>query len=267
MIFDSPHSGRDYPADFRPLVPLVRLFGYEDRLVDALLAGAPEAGIVLIAAGFPRSYVDPNRAEGDVDAAMVGENWARPLEPSAYAGRGLGLFFATGLDGEPLYDAPLGTAAAERRIDAFWRPYHAALETELAAAQRRWGAVWHIDWHSMRPTGNALAPDHGRGRPDFVVGDLDGRSADPAFSGFAVRELERLGYSVARNDPFKGGYITALHGRPEEGRHSIQIEINRGLYLDMETLQPSEGWEKLQRDLDSFACAAAGFVSERLSAS
>ena len=248
-------------------MPLERLYGYEDRLVDALLAGAPAAGIPLIAAGFPRSYVDPNRAESDLDPAMVGEGWTRETAPTAYAERGLGLFFGVGLDGAPLYDTPLGNEAAARRIDAFWRPYHAALKAELEAAQRRWGAVWHIDWHSMRPIGNALAPDPGRGRADFVVGDLDGSSAEPAFSDFAVGELERLGYEVARNDPFKGGYITALHGRPGEGRHSIQIEINRGLYLDMETLQPSQGWDRLRRDLDNFARAAARFVCGRLSGS
>ena len=221
----------------------------------------------MIAAGFPRAYVDPNRAEDDLDQALVGEGWTRPLAPSAYAERGLGLFFATGLDGAPLYDAPLGHQAAAARIDLYWRPYHQALEEELANAQRRWGSVWHIDWHSMRPIGNALAPDPGRRRADFVVGDLDGTSAEPAFTEHVVGSLRDLGYEVAVNAPFKGGYITALHGRPAEGRHSIQIEINRGLYLDMETLERSTGWEALRRDLDGFARATAEFVTERLSGS
>lgn len=248
-------------------MPVESLYGYEDRLVDELLAGAPGAGITLISAGFPRAYVDPNRAEGDFDRTLVGEGWTRPLEPSAYAERGLGLFFATGLDGAPLYDAPLGPEAAAARIDLYWRPYHDALEEELAAAQRRWGAVWHVDWHSMRPVGDDLAPDPGARRPDFVVGDLDGSSAEPAFTDHVVSSLRGLGYEVAVNAPFKGGYITELHGRPGEGRHSIQIEINRGLYLDMETLQPSLGWDALRRDLDALAGSAAAFVRERVSGS
>ncbi len=264
LVFDSPHSGRDYPAAYAPLVPIAELYGYEDRLVDDLLTDAPAYGVPLLAAGFPRSFVDPNRADDDLDQLVTGESWAGPARPSVYSQRGQGLIFRVGLDGRPLYAGPLALEEVEARIALYWRPYHDALEKLLSAAQTRWGAVWHINWHSMRPVGDALAPDPGAARPAFVIGDLDGRSAEPAFSDAAEQSLRELGYHVARNRPFKGGYITERHGRPEQGRHSIQIEINRGLYLDAGLLEPGRGMARLRADLAHFTAVMAAFVRERL---
>jgi N-formylglutamate deformylase len=267
IVYDSPHSGRDYPDDFAPMVPVEDLYPYEDRLVDDLVADAPEAGIALIAAAFPRAYVDPNRAADDLDREVVGEGWSEPLRPSFYAERGLGLIFRVGLDGRPIYERPLDAADVARRIERYWRPYHAALEAELRAAQARWGAAWHVSWHSMRPVGDALAPDPGETRPDFVVSDRDGTSADPAFTERVAAALRGLGRSVALNRPFKGGYITELHGRPHEGRHSVQVEINRGLYLDMATLETTEGAGRLRRALAAVSAELAGWARERVSGS
>jgi N-formylglutamate deformylase len=260
LVYDSPHSGRDYPEDFAPAVPLERLWGYEDRLVDDLVADAPALGIALVAACFPRAYVDPNRAEDDLDAEVLGAEHAPPGPASALAAKGIGLVFRTLPDGTAIYERPIGRAAVEARIARFWRPYHAALDGALEAAQRRHGAVWHVSWHSMRPVGDALSPDPGARRPDFVVSDLDGRAADGAFTAAAVEELERLGRSVAVNRPFKGGYITRRHGRPEAGRHSIQIEINRGLYIDLDSLEPLPAMAGLREELAAFSAALAARV-------
>lgn len=263
VVFDSPHSGRDYPPRFAPLMPVEQLYGYEDRLVDALIAGAPGHGIALVTAGFPRAFVDPNRAADDLDREVAGEDWTGPIAPTAYSRRGLGLVFRTALDGSPIYAGPLAADDLAARIERLWRPYHDALEAELAAAQARWGAVWHVDWHSMRPVGDALSSDPGEKRPDFVLGDLDGTSAEAPFSDHVEAALKAMGYSVVRNRPFKGGYITARHGRPEEGRHSVQIEINRALYLDLETLELTEGAEALERDLDAFSRGLAAWAAQR----
>lgn len=262
-VYDSPHSGRNYPLDFLPVISVEQLRGYEDRLVDDLVRDAPDAGIVLIAAAFPRAYVDPNRAIDDLDAQVVGDDWSEQLKPTAYSELGLGLVFRTGLDSQPIYERPLGRASVMKRIENYWRPYHEALESALSQAQKRWGAVWHIAWHSMRPLGDAQSPDPGATRPDFVVSDRDGESAEPEFTGFAVKTLRGLGYSVAINHPFKGGYITELHGRPDEGRHSLQIEINRALYLDLETLELARGAAALRRNLASFSRRFAAFTGER----
>jgi len=264
LIYDSPHSGRAYPPGFSPLVPVTELLGYEDRLVDDLLAQAPAHGVSLLTATFPRSFVDPNRSEDDLDVQVAGESWTRPVRPTSYSERGQGLIFRVGLDGRPLYDGPLTADQLEVRIAGHWRPYHRALDDLLDAAQERWGAVWHINWHSMRPVGDMLAPDPGATRADFVLGDLDGRSAAPAFTAAAEEALRSLGYSVARNQPFKGGYITHRHGRPAEGRHSIQIEINRSLYLQPDLLEPSAGMAKLQADLAAFTATISDFVRDEV---
>ena len=262
-VYDSPHSGRAYPPDFLPAVPVEQLHGYEDRLVDTLVADAPVHGIVLITATFPRAYIDPNRAVDDLDPQVVGEDWTDPLKPTAYSELGLGLVFRTGLDSKPIYERPLGRASVMKRIDTCWRPYHDALDGALSDAQERWGAVWHIAWHSMRPLGDAQSADPGEKRPDMVVSDLDGQSAEPAFTQFAVDALRELGYGVAVNHPFKGGYITQRYGRPSEGRHSLQIEINRALYLDLETLDLRPQAATLRRNLSKFSAKFAQFVAER----
>ena len=261
-IYDSPHSGRNYPPDFIPLVPVEQLRGYEDRLVDHLIGEAPDYGILLLAANFPRAYIDPNRAIDDLDPQVVGDDWSDPLKPTPYSELGLGLVFRTGLDNKPIYERPLGRAAVMKRIDRYWRPYHEALESALKRAQQRWGAVWHIAWHSMRPMGDAQSIDPGEARPDFVISDRDGTSAEPAFTEFAAETLRALGYTVAVNHPFKGGYITQLHGRPGKGRHSLQIEMNRALYLDLETLELEPGAAALRSDLGRFSRSFAGFAAE-----
>jgi N-formylglutamate deformylase len=262
-VYDSPHSGRNYPPDFLPMIPVEQLRGYEDRLVDDLVRDAPDHGIVLIAATFPRAYVDPNRARDDLDPQVVGDDWSDPLRPTAYSELGLGLVFRTGFDAKPIYERPLGRASVMKRIENYWRPYHDALESALRQAQERWGAVWHVAWHSMRPRGDAQSPDPGEARPDFVVSDRDGDSAEPEFTGFAIKTLRGLGYSVALNHPFKGGYLTERHGRPDEGRHSLQIEINRALYLDLETLELAGSAAALRRDLASFSREFAAFTAGR----
>jgi N-formylglutamate deformylase len=262
-VYDSPHSGRSYPPDFIPAASVEQLHGYEDRLVDELIGDAPDHGILLIAATFPRAYIDPNRAIDDLDPQVVGDDWSGPLNPSPHSGLGLGLVFRTGLEGNPIYERPLGRASVIKRIENYWLPYHEELEAALQQAQKRWGQVWHIDWHSMRPVGDKRCADPGEERPDFVVSDRDGTSAEPAFAGFVIDALRSLGYEVAVNHPFKGGYIIQSHGRPEDGRHSLQIEMNRALYLDLESLELTSGAEALRRDLDLFSDKFADFVAQR----
>ena len=264
-VYDSPHSGRLYPQDFIPIMSVERLHGYEDRSVDDLVRDAPDHGILLIAATFPRAYIDPNRAIDDLDPQVVGDDWADPLSPTAYSQLGQGLIFRTGLDGRPIYERPLGRTSVMSRIERYWHPYHEALEAALQAVQDRWGSVWHIAWHSMRPVGDALSADPGEARPDFVVSDRDGTSAEQALTDFAIEAVQDLGYTVALNHPFKGGFITEKYGRPSEGRHSLQIEINRALYLDLDTLKLTPDCAALRMDLARFSQKFAQFVAERSS--
>lgn len=259
VVFDSPHSGRVYPNDFHPILPTAELFGYEDRLVDLVVADAPDYGITLLTAEFPRAYIDPNRSEDDLEPEIAGPDWSTARNP-VYALKGIGLIFRTSLDGRPIYERPLSAEEINRRISRYWRPYHQALEDALSYTQQLWGEVWHINWHSMRPIGDALSSDPGAIRPDFVLSDLDGTSAEPGLPDLVEHELRAMGYSLARNRPFKGGYITALHGRPDEGRHSIQVEINRSLYLNLKTLEVTPGAKRLRGDLARLAASVADYA-------
>lgn len=264
LLYDSPHSGRVYPEDFLPAAEMRLLLGGEDRFVDDLVIDAPSRGATLIKALFARTYIDPNRTADDLDPHLLPEDWAEETAPSVNSERGVGLIFRLIGDAVPIYDRLLSSDEIRRRIDAYWRPYHAALEDEMARLTERFGEVLHINWHSMQPVGNALAPDPGRTRPDFVLGDLDGTSCDPALTRFVADHLSALGYSVGLNDPYKGALIVERYGKPEEGRHTLQIEINRALYMDNGTLDRTGGFADLKDDLSTFTDELAGFARARL---
>lgn len=264
VVFDSPHSGSLYPEDFRAAVPLAMLQGGEDRFVDDLFADAPDRGATLVRALFPRTYVDPNRAETDIDPELLEGGWDGPVEPGGHSARGVGLVFRLIGDGMPIYGRRLAADEIRSRIERCWRPYHRRLDDTIDALHARHGAIWHVNCHSMQAVGNVLSPDPGRVRPDFVLGDLDGASCEPAFTRFVAGALADLGYSVGLNDPYRGAFIVERHGRPREGRHSIQIEINRDLYMDPDTLEKHDGFETLRVDMKRFSEKLALFAGERL---
>jgi N-formylglutamate deformylase len=253
LFYSSPHSGRAYPGDWRTKASHAELRRGEDAYVDELLADAGDAGVGLIAARVPRCYVDINRNEDDIDPDLLSTPWPGPLRPTEKSRRGLGLIRRFVVPGVDINDGRIDAADVARRIETIHRPYHARLETELATLRKRFGVVWLIDWHSMKSKGNAMTPDgDGAGRPDMIVGDLDGASADSKLTGFVVATLQSLGYTVAVNNPYKGGLITARYGRPAEGRHAVQIEINRALYLDEVTVAKTNGFPRLAADIGEF---------------
>lgn len=263
VLYDSPHSGRVYPEDFIPAVDMSLLVAGEDRFVDDLVLAAPRHGVTLIKALFARTYVDVNRQMDDLDPHLMPEDWAEEISPSVNSERGVGLIFRLIGDAQPIYGRPLTAQEIRRRIDHFWRPYHDAVEREMDRLHALHGEVFHVNWHSMLPVGNALSPDPGIKRPDFVLGDMEGKACDPAFTGFVAEALSGLGYSVGINDPYKGAYIVDRYGEPEQGRHTLQIEINRGLYLDQGTLDRSGSFAALKDDLTRFTDMLGDFMRER----
>lgn len=260
VVFDSPHSGRFYPPDFRPAVSLELLQGGEDRFVDELTAGAPGHGAVVILARFARTYLDPNRHADDLDPELLEEAWPGGVTPGAHTERGVGLIFRRIGPDVPIYDRRLTVEEVQRRIDRCWRPYHAALDAALDEAHARHGAVWHVNWHSMSAVGNELSPDPGALRPHFVLGDLDGQSCEPAFTDLVATILTELGYSVALNQPYKGAELVRRHGDPAAGRHSLQVEINRALYMNAQDLRRHEGFARLRRDLEHLTARLCEFA-------
>jgi N-formylglutamate deformylase len=261
-VFDSPHSGLLAPADFAPVLSLRRLFGTADAYVDELFGTAPAHGAVLLAATFPRCYIDANRSLGQLDPGMVEGPWPAATVSDAKVQRGIGLIWARLPSGEAFYDAPLPRAAVERRIERCWRPYHAAIAGALDAAYESFGAVWHVNCHSMRAYGTPRDEEGGRGaRPDMVLGDRDGTTCDAAFLDLVHGVLTGFGYEVAINRPYKGQELVRRYADPARHRHSLQIEINRGLYMDERTGEKSANFPRLRAQLEQLIEAVCGFAA------
>jgi N-formylglutamate deformylase len=263
LLFDSPHSGRHYPIDW--VTPLSRLdlrMG-EDAYVDELIGDAPMHGVTLIAAQFPRCYIDVNREVDDIDPELIAEPWPgpTPLHPTEKSRKGLGLIRRFVVPGKAIIERPLTVADVQSRIDRIYTPYHRALVEQRNLLRERFGFVWHVDWHSMKSRGNAMTPDgEGTMRPDMVVGDLDGKSADRRLVDIVVSHLQQRGYRVTVNDPYKGATIVRRYGDPARGCSTIQIEVNRALYLDEPRVEPTPGFAKLKQSLDSLMGALAAAV-------
>jgi N-formylglutamate deformylase len=264
IVFDSPHSGIALPDDFGTIAPREALLTSWDAYIDELWAGVPARGGVLIGAHFPRAYIDPNRAITDIDAELLAEPWPEPLAPQPYTQRGMGLIRRYALPGVPLYDRKLPIAEVRHRIDTYYRPYRAALTQAAEAAFTRHGALWHVDCHSMKSRGNAMNVDAGEARPDLVVSDRRGTTADPAFTQWVADHFSAAGYRVQVNDPYQGGDLLNAVSNPARHRHSIQIELNRALYMDEAVFAKHAGFDTLKRDLDAFADALAAYVSTQL---
>jgi N-formylglutamate deformylase len=260
LVLDSPHSGTHYPADFDHLPPRSVVRKAEDTHVEALFASAPAAGATLIEALFPRAYIDPNRHVSDLDPAVIDEPWPGSLAPSRKTELGIGLVWRLAQGGQPMYARRLSVAEVERRIALCYEPYHAALADALERRHARFGAVWHLNCHSMPAVGDIMSDDPGRARADFVLGDREGTTCERAFTSFVARTLADMGYDIAINDPYKGVEIVRKHGRPAERRHSLQIEVNRRLYMDEATLERTSGFASLQADLARLLEALADYA-------
>jgi N-formylglutamate amidohydrolase len=251
LVFASPHSGRLYPADMMAAAALdsQSIRRSEDAYVDDLIGRAPELGAALISARYARAYIDLNREAFELDPSMFADElpeFARAR--TARVAAGLGAIARVVSEGQEIYARKLTFAEARVRIESAHKPYHAALARLLADAQAAHGFAILIDWHSMPA---AAARSAGRDRPcDMVLGDRFGAACAGLLTARVERELESLGYRVARNTPYAGGYTTEHYGRPSRRIHALQIEINRALYLDEANLTPTAGFDRLKEHLE-----------------
>lgn len=249
VIFASPHSGRFYPPALLAASCLdaqeIRLS--EDAFVDELIAPVAALGAALVLAGHARAWVDLNRAADELDAGMFDTppQGAAPVR-SARVAAGLGSIPRVVGAGRPIYRDKLPAEEAGRRLQRSWEPYHQTLSALVDEARGQFGRAVLLDWHSMPSAAAAAAP--GRA-PDVVLGDRYGGSCSGALTALVQRELEAMGYRVARNAPYAGGWTTERYGRPAEGVHALQIELNRRLYLDEPTAERTAGFPRLQRDV------------------
>ncbi|AVT22063.1 N-formylglutamate amidohydrolase [Paracidovorax avenae] len=255
LVLDSPHSGTDYPDDFRAALARDVLRRAEDTHVEKLYAFAPALGVAWVEAHFPRIYLDANRDTTEIDTTLFDAEWPDPVtaDPAVLqkVRLGKGLIWKCTDEGLPIYDRPLSVAEGRARIERCWRPYHAAVQQAIEAAHARHGYSLHLNCHSMPSIAASHATLHpGLVHADFVIGDRDGTTADPALSQALCTFLRGRGYGVDYNHPYKGVEIVRRYGDPSRDRHSIQVEINRRLYMDEHTLAlHPEGFARLQADL------------------
>ena len=253
FVFNSPHSGRQYPARFLDMSRLdaTMIRRSEDCFVDELFSSVVAQGAPLLRAHFPRAYLDVNREPFELDPRMFRD----PLPPyantrSPRVAGGLGTVPRLVGEGAEIYAHRLPLSEAVERIELLYRPYHAELKELLSSTRKRFGYAVLVDCHSM-PTGISFG-ENGI-RPDMIVGDRFGTSASRALTQAAIDLLSERGFMVAHNRPYAGGFITEHYGRPANDIHAIQIEINRGLYMDERTYRKTAGFDRLEREMAGFA--------------
>lgn len=267
LVFASPHSGRFYPPELlaRTRRTLAELRRCEDAFMDHLVADMPGAGYPVLAANYARAWLDLNRERGELDPAMFED----PLPPTANTrservAAGYGLIPRIAGQGLDIYDGPLLYRAERARIRQIYEPYHTALDRLMRRTRRRFGRALLVDCHSMpsaaRLKKSRFFPGRARQRPmsdpDIVLGDRFGLSCHGEITARAEAVFADMGYTVARNIPYSGGYCTVRHGRPEAASHALQVEVNRKLYLDEGRLElRADGLRRLQAAFRGLAAA------------
>ncbi len=254
-VFSSPHSGSDYPIQFLATARLSRhqVRSSEDAFVDRLFRSAPDHGAPLIAARLPRAYVDLNRAEEELDPALIAGAARAGTNPRVAAG--LGVIPRVVAEGTPIRDGKMPLREALERLRVGYRPFHDTLGALMRRQKRHFGQAILFDCHSMPHDALASAPLVKTRRPDIVLGDRFGSSCGRWVTDAAADILTAAGFVVARNAPFAGGYITQFYGRPSHGMHALQIEVDRALYMDEGTIEPLPDFDAV-RDRIGEAIAA-----------
>ena len=253
VLFNSPHSGSTYPRAFLAAsrLDIGTLRRSEDSFVDELIAGVVAHGFPLMHAHFPRCFVDVNREPYELDPRMFeGRLPSFANTRSMRVAGGLGTVARVVGDAQEIYDQRIPVDDALRRIESLYKPYHRSLRRLFSKLHRDFGAAVLIDCHSMPST--AGHKDE-RPRPEFVLGDRYGTSCVGAVSETVEQVLRGLGYSVSRNKPYAGGFITEHYGNPAAGLHAIQLEINRALYMDERRYERSRNFARLAADMETLA--------------
>lgn len=260
VVCNSPHSGRNYPTAFlgQTRLELETLRRSEDTFVDELFADAPLSGVPLMRAHFPRAYLDVNREPYELDPRMFeGRLPAFANTRSLRVAGGLGTVARVVGDSREIYPRRIPVSEALMRIENFYKPYHRTLRRLVTRAQKGYGFALLLDCHSM--PSNAGGRDE-RPRADIVLGDRYGTSCAPEITELVERTFRAQGYTVLRNKPYAGGFITEHYGDPAAALHALQIEVNRALYMDEARYLKIAAFENVKRDLGRMVAAVAAFT-------
>ncbi len=246
VVFNSAHSGRDYPERFLAMTRLdeMSIRQSEDAWVDELFGRAPHLGAPLLRAHFPRAYLDVNREPWELDPQMFSEPLSeRCNTTSPRVAAGLGTLARVVAENKPIFRERLSVEDARMRIEGIYQPYHATLQNLLGEALSHFGVAILVDCHSMP----ALTRSGDRPAPDVVLGDRYGTSCAPAVIDLIETIFVGAGLKVARNRPYAGGYCTRSYGRPQHGVHAVQIEVGRNLYMNEATLTRHDGFAAMRQ--------------------
>jgi N-formylglutamate deformylase len=264
IIFNSPHSGSVYPEEFLTAsrIDVGALRRSEDSFMDELIAGLSDRGFPTVRVNFPRSFVDVNREPYELDPRMFeGRLPSFANTRSMRVAGGLGTVARVVGDAQEIYDQRIPVDDALRRIESLYKPYHRTLRRLFGRLHRDFGAAALIDCHSMPSTAGHRDE---RPRPEFVLGDRYGTSCVGVVAETVEKTLRALGYTVSRNKPYAGGFITEHYGNPAAGLHAIQLEINRALYMDERRYQRSSTFDRLAADLETLARCLGEIPLEQL---
>lgn len=249
VVFDSPHSGTEFPAEFKSSAAPSLLTSVVDLYVDELYADAVNRGAAFLKAHFPRVYVDANRPLSDLDDSLLSGTDRDIKDAKLKGARGIGLIWTLAPDQTPLYHTPLTESQMRRRVDRYWVPYHTMLDSLLAARRNAFGAVWHVNCHSMPGAGTKLMGDFGNPRPDIIIGTRDGTTCSPEFATLVADHFSAKGFDTRVNELFKGADIVRRCGDPANGCHSVQIEINKSLYMDEQSFERLDSFPAFRDDV------------------
>lgn len=264
LVFDIPRSGNEYPQEFHSPAPFDAVRRSVSMYVEELYALAPEAGATWLYALFPNVYIDANRHELDVDPAYLDGEWPEPLETSDKSLRGMGLIpRVCGKGDVALQTGPITVADLRHRLDNYYWPYHGTLAEVLSEFGERFGIAFHVSCHSMSSVGGKAVADPGRKRSDFDIGTRGGTTTMPEFADAVLECLKGFGYDATLNEHFAGAESVRKHGNPAAGVHSLQIEINRGMYMDEDSYYRADRFETIQGHLGELAKHLAEFARQR----
>ncbi len=265
LMVDVSRSGREYPTEFRSQVPFTALHDNVSMYVDDIWAAAPDLGGTMLYAAFPSFWIDANRNELDIDAELIEGEWPVPLQPTV-SKRGLGLLKSKSRYGEPVHERKLTVAEVMERINKYHRPYYAELKQNIDRMKSAYGFVYHLSCHCMSAVGAPTHPDPGKDRPDFCLGNVNGKTSSQEFIEFVQKTIQSLGYSCTINDPYTGGELNSRFGAPKDGIESIMVEINKKLFMDTKTFRKKPEFDGLKANVDKVLAIIAERARERVGA-
>lgn len=232
VVFDIPRSGAEYPRAFRTTAPFADVQRSISMYVEEVYGGVPSAGATWLYACFPNVFIDANRHELDIDPDAIDGTWPEELKPGAKTKLGIGLIPMVCAGTTQLYAGKLSVAEVKSRLDDYYWPYHNELARLLRLAHERHGIALHMSCHSMPAIAQANMPDAGQRRSEFDLGDRHGTTCGAEVVDLVGSVLRGFGYNVTNNKHFVGAESVRKHGNPAGGIHSLQIEMNRSLYMD-----------------------------------